>query len=247
MSLLLEALKRAQRERSREPLAQRVAGSEPPRPSPRGGRWLLWAVPLLLAINAALLGWLLLGPRPSAPPVHSPAPPPPPRSAHPASAPPPATAATPAPVPAAATRPEAAPSPGPARRVLHSLADARPPAPPRPATPRRASPAPPPAAEAAAPKNQPTATATDKTGPAGPAPRPLAALPPDMRAQVERLQVAVHFYSPQAARRFVIIAGRKYHEGDTIAGTGLRLETIAPHGLLLSRHGVRTELPLGGD
>ncbi|MFH7321596.1 general secretion pathway protein GspB [Desulfurivibrio sp. D14AmB] len=69
----------------------------------------------------------------------------------------------------------------------------------------------------------------------GPPPR-WSELPAGLRQQVTPPSLEVHVYSENPARRFVMIRGRQYREGDTLPDQ-LRLDQITPQGVVLSWHG----------
>jgi len=116
-----------------------------------------------------------------------------------------------------------------------------------------------PAAPSSAPANdsaQPAAAAVSSdTAPSGreatePAPAAASAPPPspalrrfkDMpqayRAEFPALSVDVHAYNADPQRRFVLISGKRYREGDTLA-EGPRVAEIVPDGLVLDWRGER--------
>lgn len=64
----------------------------------------------------------------------------------------------------------------------------------------------------------------------------LSELPASVREQITPPKLEIHVYSESPGRRFVMIGGRQYHEGDRLPGE-LRLEEITPTGAVLSRHG----------
>lgn len=75
--------------------------------------------------------------------------------------------------------------------------------------------------------------------PAIPAPLPaidLAGLDPILRATLPPLRLTMHVHSPDPARRFALIDGRRVREGDELA-PGLVLVAIDPEGLRLDWHG----------
>lgn len=82
------------------------------------------------------------------------------------------------------------------------------------------------------PEAAPKAAADLRTGPA---PR-LSELPGEFQRQVVLPTLEVHVYSENPARRFIMIGGRQYQEGDRLPEE-LRLEEITPTGVVLSRQG----------
>lgn len=63
------------------------------------------------------------------------------------------------------------------------------------------------------------------------------------RARIPELQLSLHAYDPNPAKRFVFINGQRAHEGDAIAN-GVVLETITRDGAILSAGGQRFALPV---
>jgi general secretion pathway protein B len=160
------------------------------------------------------------------------------------------------PPPAASRAP--APKPQPAQP-----APQRPPA-AREAAPASAAPAaaPPPAAETApAPKAQPRTPAPDAAETPPPAARtqapaemppaltrpvPLRTLremPPEYRADFPPLSVDVHVYEKAPEKRFVIINGRKYHQGERL-NEGPQLVEIVSNGIVVEYRGEKVTYPI---
>ena len=79
-----------------------------------------------------------------------------------------------------------------------------------------------------------------------PAPEPeipvLKDMPADYRADFPRLSVDVHFYENAVARRFVMLNGRRYREGDALR-EGPQLVEITSDGLILDHRGRQVFLP----
>ncbi len=252
MSYILDALRRAQAERSRgsvpdlhTPATPVAASPAVPGPALAGAPWLLVAV--LAAAALAGAGWwagratpappesLALRPppglAPSAPSVASPA-------AAPAPAHPPTPPAPPEPVPTAAPAPRA-PSPAGADRPTSrprereaAAAPARSPAPaPRPAPAKKE-------------------VATQKPAPADPTARARgtvfapADLPPAVRAQLPTLQIAGITFSANPRHRMAIVNGQVLHEGEQ-AAPGLVLERIEQSRTVWAFQGYR--YALGGQ
>jgi len=199
MSYILDALRRADAERSRgavpgvhDPVPRAAAdGAEP---AARGVP-AVWVVILVLLVIVAVLAWQMLrqapAPRVAAAPL-------PVHSAPPAPVPPPPMAAEPpAPQAAPATPPrlEAPAAPRqPAKRVVV----------------KPAQPAPTPAAAAAAPPHPVVA---------------LADLPPQVRSALPRLDVGGSVYSENPASRYLILNGQVFREQSMVTSE-LRLEEI---------------------
>jgi general secretion pathway protein B len=241
MSLLLDALRKAEQERR---LGQPPSALDPPAPvsaAPRERSPRVLVRVGLLAGVVAVLAWALSGgPRPPKPGT---------------SVVPPETAAVPA-------RPAPAPSAPPLLEAeslaevepLESLADL-PLAPPPPA-PRRAEPAAEPerviaevpageqalrVVEAQAPVLTPQAP-TSEVGPAPPGLPRIADLPPQIRQAFPEPRLEVHVYNDDPQRRFVLMDGQRYREGDRV-GDGARVARILPDGVVLEASGVEALLP----
>jgi general secretion pathway protein B len=240
MSFILDALKKSESDRQRQsgPALFEVKVA-PPR-----SRLPLWAVAigLLLAVNLAIVAWMVLR-RPSA---------------HAESA---LTAAAPAPLAAALLPPAAA---------LAAAPQAVPPAAAGPALAPpvgSASPAAAPASPAVAPAAAPAAgsgggeSAEDLAPAADAPPIPAAAalsthvrrgtadgvpLYQDWAAMpgthVPQLRLDLHVYAARPEERFAMINMKKVHEGDLLP-EGVRVESITPEGAVLSYNGSRFLLP----
>lgn len=273
MSLILDALKRAERERHAERSAalEDLPGARAPRRR-RWGRWLVLGVLALVAVGAAV--GIKRRPEQAATPTVIPAP----TAGRPSPAPRPAPAVpVPDPEPASESAPaqpsapppiQARPAPPviPGTEGVASLDDLTPdsdvelvPAPTEPpataqpppaAAPPSAQPEPveaeTPAAAAAAPAESPAAEeAPSKVPPAltQRAPmRKLREMPPDYRADFPALTVEVHVFEP--GRRFVMINGRRYREGERLA-EGPQLVEIVRDGVVLEYRGEKVLYPLG--
>jgi general secretion pathway protein B len=226
MSFILDALKKSEKERARQNgpalLEARIV---PPRRGPPA--WAVVVV-LILVANLALLAYVLLrrspGTETTAPVAVAPAP-------------------TPAPAPAPAT-----------------VENVRPPPPPPPAAPT-AAPSPPVTAEAAPePEPPPRAQVVNPADyaparPASPSPRTPAATAPatmdpslptagDLVARgvgLPALRLMLHVFDEQPRNRYVLINSQRLGEGETTSD-GVRVELIAPEGVLLSWRGQRFRL-----
>jgi len=301
MSLILDALKRAERERQADPPPASVRdvvampGRAPaaPRPGVRIVSVLVFGGGLALA---ALLLWdAFRTPAPPAPAATAPpAPPAEPQAqqvvkARPA--PPPTTAvpgteavaslddlsdepeldaaAEPAPAPAPkqkkpkpvpptaiATRPAPPPATSPPTELRSDRApqaQTPPPAPlsPAPVAAQPAKPqAPAPPTSQAQPMPPPAPQqqlAPAEIPPALTQPAPLKKfreMPPDYRADFPALRIEIHVYEKDPARRFVMVNGRKYREGERMA-EGPSLVEIVPEGMVLEYRGERVLYTLG--
>ena len=76
-----------------------------------------------------------------------------------------------------------------------------------------------------------------------PLPQPLAAMPESFQRSLPSLNLDVHVYSDDAARRFVLINGRRYREGDWVE-EGPLLETIATDGVIMNHQQSRFMIPI---
>lgn len=234
MSYILDALRKAERERNagQVPDLQITSRSESPASRPLLKRqWLTLGATILAGLCIGIALWLR--------PAHVP------EAAQPAvaaAAPAPAIApaATPEPVPEIAAEVTAS---GAAR--LDDLLDkssegalsleeqkklsvaAAPPAP-------VIKPVEPPAAAEAAPPVQPTlaeqATAEPELPPEL---KKLKEMPADYRNNFPSIRVDVHAYDEQPAKRFVMINGRKYREGEVTA-EGPRIVSIEEDGIVFN-------------
>ena len=213
MSYILDALKRADAERSRGAVpgvhAQPQTAAHPAAKVRGAGMWVV-AVVFVLAIAGALVWWLA------------------------------GRGAVPAPAPAvAAVAPVQVPVPAvPAPEPIPPAAPAveRPAAvlPPIPAIP------PPPVAPvaAAAPAPAPKATTATKAPAEQPRITTLAELPDTVRQQLPALAISGSTYSENPLYRMVIVNGQVLHEGDT-AAPGVVLDTIRQKDVVLRAQGYR--------
>ncbi len=220
MSFILDALRKSEHERERRALPglveTQVARSTRPMLA-----WILAGFGVLVLVNAAILGWLLLrAPAPAAAPVPVPTP----------VAVAPVTPAT-----------RAAPTIGESGRVRPLAAEA--------ADPSPEALEPPPVTHAPVPDAAPLegAPPAPKYGlPVRAAPTP--GLPPTLRqlpaavvAVMPPLNIDLHVYSPVPAQRFAIINGQRVHEGGVLK-EGMLVEQITPEGVVLNRQGTRFTL-----
>ena len=236
MSLILDALRRADSERERGAVpglhAQPVpAASAVPAPRERQVRWGWVAAAAVVGLVAALAWFVATRP---APPATATA------AARPAGSTAPA-AAVPAPVIAAA--PALPLSPPPAES-----AEAKPVAEPAPwptQDTRRTAPgaeAPPAAATApAAPRNAAKEVPTANAGSAEPAIMPREQLPDNVRSQLPPLAVGGSIYSSSAADRSLVVDGRIVRENDRL-NADLTLEQIRPKSAVFRFRGYRFEV-----
>lgn len=255
MSYILDALRRAERERQpaqpelrivTDGSGTRIAGPQPP-PWP----WIAGGIAAAFALGVGLTGLLRPAPESAAP---SPAAALPAATAAANTANTAAAASPPARPVEAVTRPRVtAPVPQPisAARSLDDLVDpeaglAEDPPEPELLPPPEAMAEP---VFAESPLDEPEAPAQTRVQQyeLQPAPKPgaveLKDLPPEVRADFPRLALDVHFYEDDPARRFVMINGRRYREGDTL-GEGPQLLEIAPDSLTLDHRGQRVLIPV---
>lgn len=213
MSYILDALRKAEHERLLGQPPNPVASPPPVQPTPR--RFWLWlGVGLGLGFNAALLAYFLARPQPATPPTPTAL-----ASAQAQPEPIAPTATTEPPV--APPTPPAAPRKSPARKSI----------PPEPSLP----------SVVADPERRQELPPKPMLGPSvtiGPEPVPLLdTLPASARRGLPVLNLDIHAYSPDADKRFVVVNGRRYREGDSI-GEGTVLETVTANGAIL-RQGSR--------
>ena len=252
MSLILDALRKADSERERGSVpglhthpVETFAAEVPARPG--AGTWQ-WAVVGMLTVLAIAVVWYVVG-REAPPRLDSPAPA---VSAPIASGPPPAPAVA---APAAATVESARRDAFPAQGTLAERAAApqeplpvAEPAPwPQPA--RRKAPEPAAATATAmetdATTNQrPPATAAAAATPTAPAEPPIYAreqLPQNIQAELPAMTIGGSIYSPNAPDRSLIINGRLFRENQQLTA-GLLLEQIRQKSAVLSYKGYRFEI-----
>jgi general secretion pathway protein B len=70
-------------------------------------------------------------------------------------------------------------------------------------------------------------------------------LPYGVRKDLPALNLTMHVYSPDPAKRFVVINGDRKSEGDTL-GSDISLREIRADGVVLEVHGQRFLVPRGG-
>jgi general secretion pathway protein B len=240
MSYILDALRKADAQRERDPArgihAQpvRAVGGATPVPERYRAGW--WAATAALVVALAWAGWQLATGGGAAPPAPEPgvaaSPPPTPAAA----APQPAGAVLPPPVVVAAPP---APKPEPlqeaARRPrppVDAVAD-RVPAQRVPTAAAPAAAAPAGAAPAIAPANVPPVAAAAPAAPADAA-APVAGLPAD----APKVAISGGVYSTSAAQRMLIVNGQVLNEGSEVS-PGLVLEEIRPRAAVLRFRGSR--------
>ena len=220
MSYILDALRKADAQRERDPArgihAQPVTLSLPAENSAPASR--VWWVGMALVAGAALLaaamwglGWLDRFRRPAAPAVTA------------------VLAPLVAPI-AATVPPVTPPPPSPATEVLPT---APPAPPPSAAPPARESPKV--AATVTAYPPVPAASASDRL-------LSLAELPADVQRELPKLTITGGVYSPTPAQRLLIVNGQVLNEGAE-AAPGVLLEQIRPKTAVLNFRGYRYGVP----
>lgn len=227
MSYILDALKKAERERGMARIPDVMTVHEVLRPKPKGG-WRLITAAAALLIAAAVIFWFFWpegAPRPETAPGHS--------AAGSAAAQPSAREDS----AIAAPQAESAPvQDGTAGRTSVAIQ----PVPAVPAVNERPTPAPP---EAAPPQQAPQLTAQE----AKPQKHAATAEPEEDKPEpsslplaqaVSAMKITILAYSEDKAERMVFINDRKYVEGDYVEGKYL-LESITAEGAILSRQGER--------
>ena len=108
-------------------------------------------------------------------------------------------------------------------------------------SPQTATPVPPPAIAEVAPEPFPEppqiqAATTDTRE------TPIAALPADLRKALPPLQLSMHMWDPDPAKRFVILDGERHVEGDSVGP--MRIRRIDADGVLFDWQGRSIRLPL---
>jgi general secretion pathway protein B len=218
MSYILEALKKADQERTLGSVPDLETPHWGARRAARNYRWL-WVVGVLLLVNGVLLAFLLgRGTDDDEPPAVAPSV----RSGELQ----PVVPVTP--VPGAGTTVVTRP-----RNVIQPL--------PAPVQPSRVT-------QAAGPLPAETTPPATSAAVAQPAARPRqqgvqlwSDLPLEFRSSFSLPHIDVHVYAEQPARRFILVDLNKYREGDTL-NNGAVLEEILPHGLQLYYQGTRFEI-----
>lgn len=217
MSLILEALRKSEAERRRGEMPDLRAELPPPAAASRAPlrRVLPW-IAVALAAGMALL----FGLRPLS------------RDATPAAPTKAVATTTPAPSESVRLQPRAAiAQPSSAPRV----AEREPPQPPP--VPPAATPIPEPASPSA-----PAAEVAPPPVPSADAETAVNALPADLRKALPPLQLSMHMWDPDPAKRFVILDGERHVEGDSVGP--MRIRRIDADGVLFDWQGRLVRLPL---
>ncbi len=251
MSYILDALRKAERERHLGQAPSLTA--PPPSAEPRQRRLGPWlGVGLGLGLNAALLAFFLHRTQPATPPTVTalPAPVAPAPAATPSA--PPAIRSLPAAREPSARRESPDAAREPTRPVATTTtvkstepASATPRKEPtdKPATPESSRPTVPPTSrerreELARP---PVAPGSVTLAPESDPVLPLETLSADARRGIPTLNLDIHIHSADPDKRFVVINGRRYREGDRL-GEGPVLETVTHDGAILRQGGQRFRL-----
>ncbi|GAA5011488.1 hypothetical protein FNZ56_00470 [Pseudoluteimonas lycopersici] len=217
MSLILEALRKSEAERRRGEMPDLRA--ELPPPAARSQRALRRALPWIATVAAiGIVAMLLLHPW-----------------SHDAATPAASTATTtPAPAESVRLQPRAAVAqPPPTPRVAERE-------PPKPqSAPPVATPIPPPQV---APPPVPTAAIPPPPAPSADAETAVNALSADQRKALPPLQLSMHMWDPDPAKRFVILDGERYVEGDSVGP--MQVRRIDANGVLFDWQGRSIRLPL---
>jgi len=221
MSLILEALRKSEAERRRGEMPDLRAELPPPAAASRAPlrRVLPW---FAFAIAAGIA--LLFGLRPLS------------RDATPAAPTKAVATTTPAPAESVRLQPRAAiTQPSPAPRI----AEREPPKPqsaPPAATTIPDSPPEPASPPASAAEVAPPALPSADTETA------VNALPADLRKALPPLQLSMHMWDPDPAKRFVILDGERHVEGDSVGP--MQIRRIDASGVLFDWQGRLVRLPL---
>jgi general secretion pathway protein B len=78
------------------------------------------------------------------------------------------------------------------------------------------------------------------------APRPLHEMPAGFVANMPSINIDIHSYAKQPAKRYVLINMEKYREGDYLA-EGPRVVEILPQGVVMEHMGEHFILPIGNN
>ena len=228
MSYILDALKKADAQRVRDPArgihAQAALAMPATGERERRRIHLLWSAAAVLLVAA--VGWLWVGGKDKGvvPLAVNAVPPSPP-------SPSPATTVLPAPVPVPAALVIVPPAPAESRLPTTVIVT-------RQALPAAAPPATAPNATAA------SATAASATARPGPTDRPykFAELPSDVQQAWPKFAISGGVHSENVTQRMLIVNGQVFNEGSEIA-PGVVLEQVRPKTALLKFRGLRISQP----
>jgi general secretion pathway protein B len=262
VSYILDALRKAERDRGLPRVPTLATVHQPTTAAPRRRLWP-WIAGVVVLANAAALAWLMggtrapeLSARPAPEPSHT-APVPVTPPARPAPASPPdadkvAAAGQPAeegPKPPIAVRPEPATPPVPSS--ARPEADVRPPAAPAAAGKAPARPSVAPATETPSPRRaaaagRPSPERVSSSRPPAPVADKAPAAPSAAASEIlEKMNLQAVVYSENPRERIVFINNQKFVEGQSIDGT-VTVERIMPDGVVLTAQGERVTLRADG-
>ena len=232
MSYILDALRRADAERERDP-GRGIHAQPVPLPTENGRRIPLWIFAVGAGLVLLVAGALLLRPAPRValdlgmPPPNAPVPKQ--SSAVPPPKPVAAEVSPPAPPPLAVAEPAPAPVPAPAPERLPERPVVRAPvvtAPAKAVPPNTA-----PAAPAPAPAVEAPAAAADRV-------LAFNELPPEVQRELPKMQISGGVHSDNPAQRMLIVGGQVVTEGHE-AAPGVVVEQIRPKSAVLKFRGYR--------
>lgn len=264
MSYILDALKKAERDRPAATVPTLETVHQPPAGPPARRQWP-WIGAVVVLVNAALLIWIMRsGPMrsteiPAGSPVTPAASAPatviqravPARPADPVRVSPSETPATVVTAPPAPIRPQPERTPAVPAPVetagVSSVAPVPKPANARTETAVRPAPEKP-ASSVPAPRVPPIASvpnrpATAPVAPSAPASADISTGSPEF---IQRMKLQVVVYSDVATQRMVFIDNRKYIEGQSIDGK-VQIESIVPDGAIVLYQGQRFKLRASAD
>ncbi|GAB3761105.1 hypothetical protein GCM10028796_10850 [Ramlibacter monticola] len=230
MSYILDALRRADAERERDP-GRGIHAQPVPLPTENGRRIPLWIFAVGAGLVLLVAGALLLRPAPRVamdlgmPPPNAPVP------KQSSAAPPPkpvaAEVSPPAPPPLAVAEPAPAPAPAPERLPERPVVRAPVVTAPAKAVPPNT----PPAAPAPAPAVEAPAAAADRV-------LAFGELPPEVQRELPKMQISGGVHSDNPAQRMLIVGGQVVTEGHE-AAPGVVVEQIRPRSAVLKFRGYR--------
>ena len=235
MSYILDALKKSERDRAatKAPDASRILAGEAPPHRRNVGLW----IGVIVIVNAMALATLWWQFRSTAPESAAPAVAARPIQREPAQSEPIIAQSQSRPTPP--THAESTPPPPPEDAPAKPAAK-------EPVTTERAGSHPAEKPDAAkAPSNPPTpapeprrpSSARVTVAENDPVPL-LREFPDQFRRSVPPIHLDVHVYADKPANRFVLVDLKRYHEGDRLQ-SGVQLEKITEHGMILSYQGTR--------
>ena len=228
MSYILDALRRADAERERDP-GRGIHAQPVALPTESARRIPLWIFALGAGLVLLVAGALLLRPSPRValdlgmPPPNAPVP----KQAQAAPPPKPVAAEVSPPAPPPLPVAEPAPAPAPERQAERPVVKA----PVAAATAKAVPPNTPAAAPAPAPAVEAPAAAGDRV-------LAFSELPPEVQRELPKLQISGGVHSDNPAQRMLIVGGQVVTEGHE-AAPGVLLEQIRPKSAVLKFRGYR--------